>query len=786
MSLVPTALKTGPRILTNCSLLHVATRFNQFQEVQYLLQNYPGMLFSTSEEGYTALHVAVMFNNELIVNCILQNLVDCDTESVQKTLQQAIFLKSQTCLGHTVLHLAAILNYAPLLNFLCLVPGRLQLNIEALDNVEFTPLHAATFANALDAVNILLNNNANPNCCTSLTTYTDVYKTPLAQACAMKNVKIFDALMKKGAVDQDLASVKWCLSQGNFNSETFTKVLATYIKRDNLSRLSKLHRRENGFSISQAVLVDWSTIPLKDLEMKWIELAVMSCLLYRQSKVQNVLNNVTSISLSGCSLTSLPLELFKLPELISINVSNNKLTAVPALNTNCESLDKSGWECDHLAKLDFSSNQIADIPGFLFELHNLKVLNMSSNFIHAVSMKLWISPQLCEFHCSHNQISLIPSGWEDHVNQVSQDIPIPTTNYEPKVPRSGIKEPQLTTILEDSITSPIEKSQDLGYLYPSDDSDTHSDDETRPPDMLTNQTLLQNRMIVTSTTSLIVDCDKEHVTKDKSDVLMILDFSHNHLTTLPPDLPCLAPNLIRLDVSYNKINTVTLPNGFPASLKKLYLSHNPLKVINSENCLTNVLPCTNPHQVRQEPCNLDFKTFCIHRNHTQLINVQLLDISNCELSSVNLYTPVHLQKELEGKINIAEASSAKYMDEEIPLLKAVRLSTFKFEDIKPLVKVVFPLLSNLDVKHNSLQSVPMSICDMVALASLDIGYNPIIELNKEMGQLYNLWELKLGGLQLISPPQNIISRGSTKDIIGFLYSLLKQLSEYLVSLCSCS
>ena len=789
MSLVPAALITEPKILTNCSLLHVASRFNQFQEVHYLLQKYPDMLFSTSEEGFTALHIAVMCNNELIVNCILQNLINqchlvtCDSESMQQTLQPAFFINSQTCLGHTVLHLAAILNYAPLLNCLCLVPDQLQLDIETLDNVEFTPLHAATFANALDAVNVLLNNNANPNCCSSLTTYADVYKTPLAQACAMKHMEVFDALMENGAIDQDLVAVKWCLSQDYVNSETLTKVLATYIKKDNLSRLSKMYRREKGLSLSKAVSVYWSTIPLKYLDMKWIELAVISSLLFRQSKVQNILSNVTSISISGCSLTMLPLELFKLPEVISINVSDNKLTAVPALVPNCESLDKSGWECDHLAKLDFSSNQITDIPDFLFELHNLKVLNMSSNFIHSVSMKLWISPRLCEFHCSHNQISLIPSCWEDHVNQIAQDAPIPAIKTKNDTSSPVLKlgtsvVPQLAKILEDSVTSPTDmKSQ--GYLYRSDDSDSYSDNGTRSPEMLTNQTLLQSRMIVTSSSCLIVDCDKEHATKDKSDFLMMLDFSHNNLTSVPPDLPCLAPNLINLNISHNKISAVTFPKGFPADLKKLYLSHNPLKVVNSENSLTNVIPCTNPHQ---ESYNWDSKTFCVHRDHTQLINLQLLDLSNCELSSVNLYTPVQLQKELEGKMNITKA---KYMDEEIPLLKAVRLSTIKFHDIKPLYKVVFPLLSHLDIKHNSLQSVPMSICDMIALAFLDISYNPIVELNKEMGQLYNLWELKLGGLQLISPPQNILSRGYAKDIIGFLYSLLKQLSEYRVFLYTC-
>ena len=804
---MPAALATVPKVLTNCSLLHVACQFDRLQEVQYLLQKHPNMLYSTSEEGYTALHIAVICNNEQIVNFLLQKLINqCLSTNLpatidndpsqhrtassaslpQQTVQAVFLVNSRTCLGHTVLHLAAILNHASLLNSLCFVPDPLQLEIEAQDKVEFTPLHAATHANALDAVRVLLNNNANPNCCTSLTTYTDVFKTPLAQACAMNHSKVFDTLMEKGAIDQDLVAVKWCLSCGDLDNESFTKVLATYIKKDELSRFTKLHRREEGFSISKAVSVDWSTIPLKCLEMKWVKLALVYCPLLRQSKAESVLCNVTSVSLYGCSLTELPLELFKLPEVISLSVSDNKLTTVPALTPNCESFTESGWACTYLAKLDFSSNQITDIPEFLFELPNLKVLNVSTNFIHNVSIKLWAAPQLCEFRCSHNQISFIPSCWEDHVNQVAQDIPTPTASFRFKsskltnklsvsLPRGTRSTSQFTTITEDSedytVTPPIDlKSQ--GYLYPSDASDSCSEDETRSSETLTNQMSLQNRMIVTSSSGLLVDWDKEQTTEDKSDFLMILDFSHNQLTTLPPDLSCLAPKLIRLDVSHNKLNNVIIPKGFPADLKNLNLSYNPLQVINSENCLTNALPCTNPYQ---EVCDWNCMTFCSHRNHSQLINLQVLDLSNCELSSVNLYTPLQLQKELKDRIKMAETSNTKYAGEEIPLLKAVRSSCKTFHEIKPLAKLVFPLLSRLIMKHNSLQSIPESVCDMVALTSLDVSYNLIIELNKEMGQLYNLWEFPLEGLQLISPPQNILSRGKTKDIVGFLCSLLKQL-----------
>ncbi len=70
--------------------------------------------------------------------------------------------------------------------------------------------------------------------------------------------------------------------------------------------------------------------------------------------------------------------------------------------------------------------------------------------------------------------------------------------------------------------------------------------------------------------------------------------------------------------------------------------------------------------------------------------------------------------------------------------------------------------------------MPLSVCEMTNLNSLDLSYNPIIELRPELGKLSNIWDFPLDDLKLISPPHNIIERGKAKDIIGFLWSLLQR------------
>jgi len=699
-----------------------------------------------------------------------------------------------TCTGHTALHLAAILNHVTLLDHLLSLLDALQMDIEAKDMVEFTPLHAATFSKATEAVDLLLHCNANPNTISGMTSYTDVFKTPLAQACGLRHQDIFNMLLQGGATDNDHIAVKWCLNchqQDTTSEEIFVKLLATFIKRDELSRVAKSHRREGGLSVSKAASVDWSNIPLKIIEVNWLRLALQHSQHFSTPKADSVVQNVTSVVLSNCSLVALPLELFQLPELVSLNLSNNKITAIPSAEEHCELLENSGWICNTLAKLDLSNNKLAKIPEFLFGLPNLKSLDVSNNYLTTVSVRLWITPQLCEFFCAHNKITVIPSNWKACLDQAAQDAPVQSfrarsnqLQYQRKLSGSLSSmvsgDARFSIVTEDSenysMNPPVNIKSSHGYLYNTEsDSDSEDKNESGSSCPFSSHTTLQNRMIVTSSSGLVVDWEKEQDEDDKSVFLMTLDLSHNQLTSIPPDLACLAPKLVRLNLSDNELTSVFIPRGFPADLKHLNLSNNPLVIINSESNLTIALPCTNPHTPQGE---WNYTALCQHRSHSQLIKLQFLDLSNCNLSTVNFYTPLQSQKELHDKLRTYARMPRARQIEQVPLLAAISSSAKKFDEIEPLAKLVFPLLSRLILKHNNLRAVPDSVCDMVALSSLDLSHNPIIELDKEMGQLCNLWEFPLEGLQLISPPQNILARGKTKDIVGFLASLLKRLACY--------
>lgn len=58
--------------------------------------------------------------------------------------------------------------------------------------------------------------------------------------------------------------------------------------------------------------------------------------------------------------------------------------------------------------------------------------------------------------------------------------------------------------------------------------------------------------------------------------ISILNLAHNQFTSIPAGLPCLAPVLSRLNMSYNALRSMSYITSYPSSLKQLDLSHNKI------------------------------------------------------------------------------------------------------------------------------------------------------------------------------------------------------------------
>ena len=275
-----------------------------------------------------------------------------------------------------------------------------------------------------------------------------------------------------------------------------------------------------------------------------------------------------------------------------------------------------------------------------------------------------------------------------------------------------------------------------------------------------------------SNAHLPVDWEGAEGREEEYEGLAILNLSNNLIAEIPENFPCLCPKLVRLDLSHNKISSISLPRSFPSELKHVNLSFNQIDIIDCKNMMPKPLPCTNPQALydARNTIYIDNVTFCTHRAHAHMLKLGVLEITNCSLQNINFFCPGPRPKQSES---MNGKKSHETMAGSAPKPKPEPTTNSR---------LVCPLLTRLILSHNQLERVPESVCEMSSLNSLDLSHNDIIDLPAEMGNLSNLWEFPLAGLKLISPPQNIIERGKTKDIIGFLWSLLQRYEHVISSL----
>ncbi|CAG9138602.1 unnamed protein product [Plutella xylostella] len=96
-------------------------------------------------------------------------------------------------------------------------------------------------------------------------------------------------------------------------------------------------------------------------------------------------------------------------------------------------------------------------------------------------------------------------------------------------------------------------------------------------------------------------------------------------------------------------------------------------------------------------------------------------------------------------------------------------------------RLLFPLLSMLDVSSNMLRSIPPSIHALTNLAVLNIsGNKDITDLPPQMGLLSRLWNLNTVGCSLQEPLRSMVQSGKYRsmDIVGYLKSVLQEARPY--------
>ena len=752
--------KDIPISLHGASLLHAACRYGRTQLTQLLVQKVPDIMFSITNEAYNPLHVAVVHQHlDIVKTLVLSQVGRAKSRKISEAggekesslreslhLQQARF-GEPTMSGHTVLHFAVALNNVDILHLLLKHHRKLKLSYEA-SKCGYTPLHLAVFLNHSECAKLLLKCGANPNACVSATPNAEelshISSSILSEAVINKNLGLLQLLLDYGGEDKGHGAIRLCIPSAE-HKDFIVPLLGSLVRLDDGLKLNKQTARK-----VKTGLAEWANLQLTEVKPLWIARAIQCCKFLKGQKIEtgSMCDYLTTINLSGNQLSWLPRELFLLSGLQILNASSNRVTGLPdfqqAYNPEKDSYE---WPCGNLTRLNLSKNQLTELPHFLFKIPKLSYLDVSYNRLLYLPFDLWSAPKLYQVIGSHNRLEALPTNWPEVLNTFPVFEP---ERHSPDQVAAGQRDGR-----KGGRAPKRKKLSVQGQLHHTVTSSFEC--STKEPSISKLEDCLN-----ISNSNLPVEWVTEESREEVYDGLGILNLSNNMIREIPDNLPCLCPKLIRLDLSHNQIQSISMPRQFPAHLKHLSLSHNHIETLNCRDALSKPLPCTNPLVLAEMDTILrDNVTFCSHRQHSQLSRLSVLELNSCQLREVNMQSQAPASKRKKGQPDYEGVQQGN--------LEPGGSCKVRHRDA-----LVCPLLTRLLLAHNQLDRVPDSICEMVSLNSLDLSHNDIIELPAQLGRLCNLWEFPLDGLKLISPPHNIIERGKTRDIIGFLWSLLQR------------
>lgn len=488
---------------------------------------------------------------------------------------------------------------------------------------------------------------------------------------------------------------------------------------------------------------------------------------------------VKNVYLKGNSLTTLPLEFFKLPNVRFIDLSKNQLTSLPFSEN--EIGGASGWECLNLREIrlsenqltelppgvwylpelkiiiadnnrlerlatvdtvvstlglsktleniDFSSNALTEIDPFLVEILSLTIICFRGNRLTGLPLKMWDLPNLVDLNLSGNQLTELTPADEDEGGEEGEGVNEVDTNIERTQSEETMSHPAMvrgTRVTTARITFRPQLSH-----FPS----------------------LEREKSIDAAAHLSmagVPGQGGPVAHDQFK-LKKLDISDNSFKEFPHNIPCVAPNLEELNVSNNPGITKVDIHFVPTSLRRFL----------TRDCridhFGNVLNKEELAQLKQTCVRNDLRlqSVCDHRNNGRLANLTTLNLRGNRLTHFQI-----LLHDLPNSGAPNFAAEEKDFEKENPIL-------------------LYPSLENLDLSSNSLQGkLNPNIAHLLKINAIDLkGNDRLLVIPYEFGylkRLRNFTMLNLRDLpELVQPPKEI-QDSMCQQILTFLAAGLKE------------
>lgn len=511
-------------------------------------------------------------------------------------------------------------------------------------------------------------------------------------------------------------------------------------------------------------------------------------------------SSITRVELSKNSLQEIPFCLFELENLRVLKLDGNKIRDLPVKKSNYDDLTlknsfKDDYRCHLLEEIDLSNNLLVELTPKLFGLKSLKHLNVSKNELTKLPFELWSCFSLVELNVSFNRLTSLPLNQRKTADN--------SKNKLNKLEKTENTE-EINLPYEEK---PVLKVNIWNHHVSNDDNLINDEfDRTKKSEFESN--------------------------------LIDLNLSNNYFTQIPSFLACLAPKLLKLNLSSNLLKSIGIVTDYPKNIKFIDLSNNQIDIqmdllnkdvfesvlnkdelcylTSSNNRLSAQTLTTsssrrsknneklqqikirsrsysrNPlNRLRLGETKIDINDsqddldseklqffidkLCNHRNHTKLDNLKTLNLASNRLEKLDLIYKVKKSiKNIDNK-NDTSSSESDYSS------KSPKKSTKPKE--KYIKLLLFPNLTHLDISSNLIQKIDRNFSKLNNISYLNASNNEILQkISNKICLLTKLWNLDLKNCPNISDQvlANLILKQKTKtsDILGYLKSIFENSKTY--------
>ncbi|XP_041989151.1 leucine-rich repeat serine/threonine-protein kinase 1 isoform X2 [Aricia agestis] len=613
--------------------------------------------------------------------------------------------------------------------------------------------------------------------------------TALAAAARARQAGAVELLLAAGASDVGGRALRECAKHGLHHLTAALLATRAYADPEYKLNRSAMAERVLGARDADAALTYRARCPTTPVLLNWRELRChlthirMSWIRQAALRVNPAVSAgaaaaqaLTRLELANNELRLLPRELFSLVSLRYLNAAQNKLERLPTSDDPFEEEDTKRrgkkpakratpvYTAPVLQELYLQDNRLEELPPELFSLPALSSLDVSNNKLRELPPQMWSAPALRDLSAALNHLQDLPAGdrvQDDRRTSMTSESSVasPTTNCAPFA-------------LDNSKS--MSRSPSIEHSEASPDDDDIPALGNRAGHAIWTEAKRAHAWRGPRATSPCRDAPSGQAAG--ASVLTSLNLAHNQFACVPPPLACMAPALTRLNMAYNNLRSMSYVTSYPTGLRQLDLSHNQIscwpslpQVEKLGTSADDPLACycraragrPRPRSGGSVRSQL-LSAACPARRHLRLEGVRTLILSN------NLLTRIQLTTDDDGLIAACDAAAAEENDDEWNGESSLK------------ARLLFPLLSMLDVSCNLLRAVPPAIHLLTNLSVLNLsGNKEITDLPPQMGLLSRLWSLNTAGCTLAEPLRSVV-RGRTRsvDVVGYLRSVLQEARPY--------